>query len=201
MSPARRRPWDGMRSLPTRPRRRPPHDEGRQLARASIVRVDDPAVGREQFELHPARDEAFDAIQHIDNMMWFAGDTTDPDGCPAVQPNMIDFGDTDLKPASQFGDHRAHQGTLFLDRVHIAEQQVELDPTDPHAAILASAPGARRRRSDCTVMPKRARASGQTRCSAGSSAARVRTGPGGDSAVSNRTVTSPRPAPHTQPRP
>ena len=36
---------------------------------------------------------------------------------------------------------------------------------------------------------------------AGSSSAKVRTGPGGVSRVSNRTVTRPRPEPHTQPGP
>ena len=42
---------------------------------------------------------------------------------------------------------------------------------------------------------------GSTRWRAGSSSAKVRTGPGGVSRVSNRTVTRPRPEPQTQPRP
>ena len=47
----------------------------------------------------------------------------------------------------------------------------------------------------------RTRRAAPPRCSAGSSALKLRTGPGGVSAVSKRTVTTPEPEPQTQPGP
>ena len=91
---------------------------------------------------------------------------------------------------------------------------VQVPPDGRPVVFLADHPttggypvvGGRRRARPVAV---RAAAAGGARCvhagrhalSAGSSAGSERTGPGGVSAVSNRTVTMPRPAPHTQPRP
>ena len=51
---------------------------------------------------------------------------------PPVQVEMIDFRDTELKALAYLSDQRTDQRALLLERMHIAEQQVELQCTHPH---------------------------------------------------------------------
>lgn len=98
---------------------------------------------RKQFELGLTGDQAFGTVQQVDNMGLLAGDAAHPYTGSPMQLHMIDFGCADLKASSQFGDHRADQRPLLLQRMDVAEQQVEFDPADPHLLIVTTLPGIR----------------------------------------------------------
>src|SRR4030095_2245909 len=69
-----------------------------------------------------------------------------PDGCPSVQLEMINFGDAELEAPTQLRDQRAYQRALLLKRMHVAEQQVELQRTHPHGhghSVDTGRPGTR----------------------------------------------------------
>jgi hypothetical protein len=42
------------------------------------------------------------------------------------------LGDRDIEFSSQFGDYRPNQRPLLLERAHVTEQEIELEPADPH---------------------------------------------------------------------
>ena len=56
----------------------------------------------------------------------------------AVQVETAGLGSSDLILASQLGNNRPDDSALLLQRVHIAEQDVELDPADPHMDIVTA---------------------------------------------------------------
>lgn len=49
-----------------------------------------------------------------------------------MQLEVIHFCDGDRVLPLQFGDYRPNQRTLLLQGVHVAEEEVEFDPSDPH---------------------------------------------------------------------
>jgi hypothetical protein len=60
-----------------------------------------------------------------------------------------------LGPPAQIGDQRPDDGALLLERLHVAQQKVELDPADPHRFEHATARVPRR---DRPPNPRRAAA-------------------------------------------
>ena len=52
---------------------------------------------------------------------------------PAVQVDRPGLGRRDAESALQLGDDRANDGAFLLQRVHVTEQDVELQPAHPHA--------------------------------------------------------------------
>ena len=48
------------------------------------------------------------------------------DAGPSVQFKMINFSNTELKALPHLGDQRTYQRALLLERMHVPEQEVEL---------------------------------------------------------------------------
>src|SRR5687767_6341214 len=69
-----------------------------------------------------------------------------------MQVLVIDLGDARLGGAPQVGEERTQHGPLLLERMHLAEKQVELDPTDPHRADAAQ-PAEATRATSIAPMP------------------------------------------------
>src|SRR5699024_7307757 len=59
--------------------------------------------------------------------------TGDTDADSAVEVDVAELRRSDQKPPAQFVDHRPYQRTLLLQRMDVAEQQVELQAADPHS--------------------------------------------------------------------
>jgi hypothetical protein len=51
---------------------------------------------------------------------------------PPMQLEVINFSDAEIESLPHVGDERPYQGTLLLQRMNIAKQQVELQRTHPH---------------------------------------------------------------------
>ena len=75
---------------------------------------------------------------------------------------MINLGHADRELATDVGNERPHHGTLVLQRMHIAQPQVELDRAHPHrhlAERTGQGSGA-----DCAKVGDRASARRQIWC-------------------------------------
>jgi hypothetical protein len=98
----------------------------------SIISGSERAAYGQQLDLGAVGDEVLDGIEHLHEMRPVGAHRGYPDTCPSVQLKMINFGHTQLKAFAHVGDQRAYQRALLLERMHIAEQQVELQRTHPH---------------------------------------------------------------------
>ena len=96
-----------------------------------------PAPCRQQFHLRARGDEALCGVEHIHDVRPVARHHGQPDAGPAVQLLRPGFGGRHAEPALQLGHDGAHRGALLFERMHVAEQQVELEPADPHIAIVS----------------------------------------------------------------
>ena len=81
-------------------------------------------------------------IEHIPQVGQFRADRGDADHGAPVQVVRPHLGHRHLGAATQIGQQRAQQAALLLQRVHVAQQQVELDPPDPHGHQSAANRGA-----------------------------------------------------------
>jgi uncharacterized protein (DUF1810 family) len=87
----------------------------------------------------------FDRIKDLDDVSAVRGNERRSDRGAPVQVERVDLGRRYPEPALHFRDHRAHDRALVLERVDVAEEQVELEPSDPHGAKPVILPRRRRR--------------------------------------------------------
>ena len=77
---------------------------------------------------------SLDRVEHLDDVTPVHGDERRSDGCAPVQVERSDLGRRYPEPALNLGDDGPDDRTLLLERVDVAEEQVELKPSDPHGA-------------------------------------------------------------------
>jgi hypothetical protein len=100
--------------------------------RVSIIGGSQRAADRQQLNLGTIGDQLLGCIENVDEVCAVGTHRGYSNRRPSVQLEMINFGDAELEAPTQFRDQRAYQGALFLQRMHIAEQQVELQRAHPH---------------------------------------------------------------------
>ena len=98
-------------------------------ARAALIKG---AAYRQQLNFGAEGDQALDRIKHIHQMGTVGADRCYSNPSPPVQLQVINFGDAEIESSPHVGDERPYQGTLLLERMNIAKQQVELQRTHPH---------------------------------------------------------------------
>ncbi len=108
----------------------------------SVVRRHHVAAGGQHFHLGVVGDELLDRVEHLDDVGAVGGDDARTDADSSVLVQVVRLGSGDLEATSKLGDDRPHDGALRLQRVHVTQTQVELDPADPHA-LPSQPPGAR----------------------------------------------------------
>ena len=86
----------------------------------------------EQLNFGAEGDQPLDGIEYLDQMCSVRTHRGHPDAHPSMQLEMINFGDAEFKAPADLCYQRADQRALLLERMHIAEQQVELQRTHPH---------------------------------------------------------------------
>jgi hypothetical protein len=101
-------------------------------ARCASSFLEKGAAYRQQLNLRAERDQALDRVKHLDQMGTVRADCCYSNPSPPVQLQMINFGDAEIESPPHVGDDRSYQGTLFLERMNIAKQQIELQRTHPH---------------------------------------------------------------------
>jgi uncharacterized protein (DUF1810 family) len=87
----------------------------------------------------------FDRVEHLDDVAALGGDERRADGGAPVQVERADLGRRHAEPALNLCDHGADDRALLLERVDVAEEEVELEPSDPHEAQPVTLPGRRGR--------------------------------------------------------
>jgi hypothetical protein len=87
---------------------------------------------REQLNFGAIGDQPLDGIEDLDQMCPVGSNRGHSDGRPSMQLEMINFGDAEFEALADLCYQRADQRALLLQRMHIAEQQVELQRTHPH---------------------------------------------------------------------
>jgi hypothetical protein len=97
----------------------------------SVVAARKPASHREQLDLRTLGDEALGPVQHARHVGGDSGGDGDTDPGPTMEVVVADLGDAHLEPA-QLGNEWSDHCPLLLERVHVTEKDVELQPTDPH---------------------------------------------------------------------
>jgi hypothetical protein len=97
----------------------------------SVAAVRDSAARREEFDLGTFCDESLGRIQHAGHVSGISRGDGDTDSGPTVELMLADLSDAHLE-AAQVGDQRTHDRSLLLERVHVTEKDVELQPADPH---------------------------------------------------------------------
>lgn len=102
-----------------------------------IVRGADPGAGRQQLDLRPGRDEPLDRVEDLHDAGAVSGNHGGADPCAAVLVEAPGLRGADLAAAMELCDDRPHERALRLERVHVSEQQVELDPSGPHTPSIA----------------------------------------------------------------
>ena len=90
------------------------------------------ASHREQLELGPGGHQSLGRVEYVDDVGAVRGDDRGTDTGPAVQILAAGLRGGDVESALQFGDQGSDGRPLLLERPHVTEQQVELEPTDPH---------------------------------------------------------------------
>jgi hypothetical protein len=101
-------------------------------AARSVVAAAQRPPGAEQLDVRAAGHEILGSVEQLDDVRAVGADSGDADDSSPVQVQMVDLGDRDLQPTTQLGHDRSHDGTLALQRVHVAKQQVELERPSPH---------------------------------------------------------------------
>ena len=106
----------------------------------SVVAAAQPAPRREQFDLRPGGDQPFGGVEHLDHMGASRRPPPTPRSparrCRSREP--VSAAETLNRRCSSATIGRTSRA-LLLQRAHVAEQDVELEPADPHS-------GRRRRR-------------------------------------------------------
>ncbi len=92
---------------------------------------------REQLDLGTTRDEVLYRVENLGDMAAVGGDDTRTDSGPAMKIEMVGLGHGHLVTAPDLGDDRPDGGTFFLERMDVSEQDVELNPADPHMTSVA----------------------------------------------------------------
>ncbi len=94
------------------------------------------SAGRQQLDLRALGYETLSLVQNLDHAAAVPGDQAHTDGRTPVQILVIDLSYRGVIPPPEAGQDRAHHCPLGLQRMHVAKQQVEFDPTDPHCFIM-----------------------------------------------------------------
>jgi hypothetical protein len=108
------------------------------MQKESVFAVEVPASGAEELQFGARGDEALDGVEDLHEMSPVCCHGACADEHTAILVQVPGLGGGDLETPFQLGDHRAHEGTFLLQAVYLAEEDVELDPRDPHAPIVSS---------------------------------------------------------------
>src|SRR5665811_1187497 len=106
---------------------------------ALIIALAEPAASGQHFDLRSACDEVLDRVEHIDHVLAVCSDHGGAYSGPAMQIEVVNLGSGDLKRATQVGDDGPHDRAFRLQRMHVAQQEVEFDPADPHSSSQSEA--------------------------------------------------------------
>jgi hypothetical protein len=77
-------------------------------------------------------DQTLGSVEHIDGMCTIRRGHRHADPGPAMKIMRPCLGGRDIEFPLQLGDYGPNQRTLLLERAHVTEQQIELEPADPH---------------------------------------------------------------------
>ena len=97
-------------------------------------------AGAQQFEFGPRSYEAFDGVKHIDEVAPVRGDESGPDLSAPVLVLVPYLSYGDVKAPLQFGEQGPDHGAFLLQAVHVAQQDVEFNPSDPHGLNAIGCP-------------------------------------------------------------
>ena len=102
----------------------------------SLLLVEQPLPGRQQLDLRMSGHQAFALGEHAHRVRGRRGHHGYPDLGPLVQVQVAGLGHRDARVApAQLGDERPDDGTFRLQRVHVAQQQVERQRRDIHRRL------------------------------------------------------------------
>ena len=79
----------------------------------------------------------FDRVEDVDDVFAPGCDEAYADAGAAVEVEVVCFGDGHVILSLQFGNDRPDDRAFLLQRVHIAEQQVEFGPANPHGLSVS----------------------------------------------------------------
>lgn len=85
-----------------------------------------------RLDLWPGSYQPLGGIEHIDSVHPVGGHHGHSDPGSAVQIQRTGLGHGYGEPAPQLRHDRPHHRALLLQRADVAEQDVELEPADPH---------------------------------------------------------------------
>lgn len=98
-------------------------------------------AGGQQFQLRVTGDQSLAGVQYLGDVRRGTRDGRDPDQGTAMQVLMSGLADRDVESTSQFGDDRPDGGPLLLQRMNVAEQDIQLQGTDVHGHHHGFEPG------------------------------------------------------------
>ena len=90
-------------------------------------------ASRQQLHLGPGRHQSLGGVKHINDVCTVGRDDGHADHRAAMKFLAAGLGCRHRESALQFGDHWADGGPLLLQRMHIPEKKIELQPADPHS--------------------------------------------------------------------
>ena len=123
--------------------------------RATVVlRTEHPAMGAQQFDLHLARHLPFAGVEHRLHLPGVARHGGDSDERATVPVRVAGLGDRHLEPP-QPGHDRPDHRSLVLQRVDLAQQDVELQDADVASAVARPVARSRRPARNRRVRPGR----------------------------------------------
>ena len=90
-------------------------------------------ANRQQLQLGPRGHQSLRGVKHVHDVFAVRRHHGHADIGAAVQFLAAGFGGRHSESPLQFCDYGANGRPLLLERMHIPEQQIELQPTNPHA--------------------------------------------------------------------
>lgn len=97
-----------------------------------------PASGTQQLQFRAGGNKAFDGVEHLHEVRPVRGHRRCTNEGSSMLVQVPGLGRRDLEAPLQLGDERTHEGAFLLQAEYLAEEDVELDPSDPHAPMVST---------------------------------------------------------------
>lgn len=92
---------------------------------------------RQQLELGTPGDEVLGGVEHVDDVTTVGSDDADPDADTSMQVEAVSLSGSDCERTPKVSHQRTYDRPFLLQGMDVTQQQVELDPTDPHVSMMA----------------------------------------------------------------
>lgn len=89
----------------------------------------------QQLKLRPGSDETFNGVEHLLKMRVVRGHHGSAYERPPMLVLQPGFSGRHVETPPELGHQGPYQRALLLEAVHIAQKDVELNPTDPHGSL------------------------------------------------------------------